>query len=586
MNNNTIKYFMWGFQKHMLLSLHTKAENLFKNIDFNLNPEITLIGLIDEESNDRHPVCIECYSNKEDVVEELVSQFSGLIELAKELEKVDPNSLMTHTHPVAQDNHLSQVKMDSYRKAIKNIIKKHDYRNEKLPFVSYPVKIEAHLVFVVLNLNKKAYDKHYSLRGKDESRFLIYKSFLSALSYEFIMAAQETLHNPDRGLVSVSVSDEELVRSAARRLTYTAAIAGSNGHGFGLYDACNEISSLRYEGASGFGSLIVCENGHSNIKMTLKLKKPIGLREYRKVRKILEMSGENASIITDSELIYGLGKIDGKYNPMEESLFEIRFVDHYEWMLFHDSIPMLKVKYGYPSLPKETIKREKFFSDSRRVFTKVTAGELDNLWDIVQEATKQLHGTLLVISENAESEAIRLGNQCFEIEPQVLPLEMINQVTSIDGALIVDTKSKCYATGVILDGLATDNGDSARGARYNSAIRYYDHICDVIPTMLIIISEDGMINIVPDLRPQINHDDIIKSIDDLEKMSKTIDLQISDYNKCMSYFNKIKFYLTQDECKKINELRFTIESNRPADEMRIVYEQFSPNKEMSASYYL
>lgn len=106
------------------------------------------------------------------------------------------------------------------------------------------------------------------------------------------------------------------------------------------------------------------------------------------------MSNENASIITDTKYIYGLGVISTAYNPVDENIYEIRFIDHFKWILFHNNIPLMNVKYTFPSLP----------------------------------------------------------------------LNMIQQVTAIDGALLIDMKGICYAAGLILDGLATDKGDSARGA--------------------------------------------------------------------------------------------------------------------------
>jgi hypothetical protein len=58
----------------------------------------------------------------------------------------------------------------------------------------------------------------------------------------------------------------------------------------------------------------------------------------------------------------------------------------------------------------------------------------------------------------------------------------------------LDLEGKCHSIGVILDGLASERGDAARGARYNSAIRYVEssaHAC-----LAVVLSEDGLINII------------------------------------------------------------------------------------------
>lgn len=39
----------------------------------------------------------------------------------------------------------------------------------------------------------------------------------------------------------------------------------------------------------------------------------------------------------------------------------------------------------------------------------------------------------------------------------------MKKITAIDGAVLIDPSSTCYAIGVILDGLASDKGSPARG---------------------------------------------------------------------------------------------------------------------------
>ncbi len=78
--------------------------------------------------------------------------------------------------------------------------------------------------------------------------------------------------------------------------------------------------------------------------------------------------------------------------------------------------------------------------------------------------------------------------------------------------------------GVILDGLATTKGDSSRGSRYNSAIRYYEHFGKDAPLVIVVVSEDGMINLIPDLRPQIKHSLIEESIDNFNSLLNVTNL--------------------------------------------------------------
>jgi hypothetical protein len=108
--------------------------------------------------------------------------------------------------------------------------------------------------------------------------------------------------------------------------------------------------------------------------LTLELINPINIGNYRTVRKFLELSENNTSIVSDSVSIYGLGEIRGKYNPTTESLFVIKFLDHYKWELLHDNNSLMIVEYGIPALPKDKIDRKKFYADFPRILKGITKG--------------------------------------------------------------------------------------------------------------------------------------------------------------------------------------------------------------------
>lgn len=71
-------------------------------------------------------------------------------------------------------------------------------------------------------------------------------------------------------------------------------------------------------------------------------------------------------------------------------------------------------------------------------------------------------------------------------------------MTNIDGAVFIDNTGKCHAIGVVVDGETVVKGDAGRGARYNSVNNYVEWLYQTKQEYFIgiIISEDGMINIV------------------------------------------------------------------------------------------
>src|SRR5262249_11032992 len=161
-------------------------------------------------------------------------------------------------------------------------------------------------------------------------------------------------------------------------------------------------------------------------------------------------------------------------------------------------------RFGKPYLPRLTGYESKLRQDLPRLFPTIAADARETLVSLVRQAEGERHGTLLVISADAAAESVRLGNQATAIEPCLLTPELLSHLTGIDGAVIIDPRGYCHALGVILDGLATSHGDPARGARFNSAVRYVQSAIDRgIMTLAVVVSEDGGIDFIPNPPPQI-----------------------------------------------------------------------------------
>lgn len=587
--NCVIDQFMWGYQRYFQISLGSFAERIFSKLDIDLQPKTFLVGIRNEGLGNRHEICLEpedCGYMQRD--------FKNVRKLAAQLELVDSESKIIHTHPIAQKNHKIRIKNNALRDAILKTVQRSSVYSDLLTYVSYPTEKEGYSIFVILQVRKSAYESHYRLsKEKFKERYHISVSLINSTIDKFLEAASHELYVPNAGagLDFSKYESDEIIKAAGKNFMYTLSSKGKTLYGLhGLWDACNIISSLTYEGEEGVGGIIIAPRDHQNIRMNLILDNPIKISEYRKVRKFLELSDQKNYLISDSYLMYGLGQIFGDYNPINEDLFLVNFTQHYHWEVSHAGNCLMKVSYNQPHLPKTKINRKKFYSDLERIFEGIRGKDLDNLWLIVNEALKQKHGTMLVVSEKAKDEAKRLANQCFTIKPTALNEETIkiNKITSIDGAVLLSPDGICHAIGVILDGLATDKGDSARGARYNSAVRYYENIKQEFPCILIIISEDGMVNFVPDLMPQVKRSFIIEKINELKELEKSDKIKVKDFNMNLDWLEQHKFYLSQDQCDEINNLRTDIEKKLEeqlgADYMKIVRYDLEPNPEMNESY--
>ena len=272
------------------------------------------------------------------------------------------------------------------------------------------------------------------------------------------------------------------------------AAAGTHG----LYDACNGVAALRHEGDEGVGTMLVSRRNHPAVVPVLTLESPIPLRDYRRIRKLLELSEGRNSLITDATDVFGLGYLVEPTDSQFEPLFTVHFTKHYSWELSHNSELMMKVVSNTPRLPQGTIDENNFTEAVRRVFPAVDGAGVAYLWELTLRATKQTNGTILLISEGAAQEAARLTRQCFRVAPRLMTPSVLRLVTNIDGAVLIDPAGTCFAIGVILDGLATEKGDSSRGSRYNSALRYVES--SRYPVLAIVVSEDGWIDLLPPVR--------------------------------------------------------------------------------------
>lgn len=572
---------MWGYQSHFQIRAESKAERVFKMLNPQFNPEVFLVGILEDELEDRYPVCLE-----PEYPGIRVSAFADVHKVAKTLRSVDPESRMYHSHPIAQENQEKRLDARSYRNAILEILNRElAYEDEKC-YVSYPAKVEGYQVFIVLKLKKTVLSAHYNLNKMVfNDRFEIRTSFTESVIMLFLNGCREALYGPSPGTDTIGPEDVELFRVAADDFMNTISQVGGNIDGlYGLFDVCNTISSLRYEGGEGIGKMVIARRGHKNVRMILDLAEPIDMSNHRKVRKFLEVADKRSVIFSDSAYIFGLAELVGHYNPTEESLFEIEFLQHYKWDVKHDGHTMMTVSYMQPQLPRERLDKQLFNNDIARIFSKIDKHDIEYLWELIEIAVQQQHGTMLVISDTAKIEARRLGKQSFALQPVRLNKEFFRKITAIDGAVLLDRKGVCHAIGVILDGKASEHGDSSRGARYNSAVRYMDGTKK--PTMIVIVSEDGMIDIIPKLRKQIKHSVITDAINKFrtfagEEFSRRV------FYKFMNYFKEVQFYLTKEECDEINSLRRQLETHPDATEgLHMNFADMVPNPEMNASFYL
>ena len=108
--------------------------------------------------------------------------------------------------------------------------------------------------------------------------------------------------------------------------------------------------------------------------------------------------------------------------------------------------------------------------------------------------------------------------------------------------------------------------------------------------MVVIISDDGDVNIMPELPPQISKKIIQNIIDNVKQqvgiVQKGGTINTGDFNKLVSLVKKLSIYFTKDECDLLNTSFAQLESNcEPKDVPRIVYSNIIPNNDFDAKLY-
>jgi hypothetical protein len=578
---DSCKSLMWEQQLHCQISLQLAAEELFNSLDERLIPKVFMLGIKIKGKQEVfvNLECKDCNYSATDFnsLKSIPLQFSNSL-------KDKPDNPLK--------NEVSSDLATALRLEIQKILRQHPKCKAIESFLSPPAFINGYLVFIITELNKTVMDSFYSLTKDYSSAYnglRMSRSFMESIIKIYLHASTNALKAKSQSEFNIlSKSRDEMVSNAAQDFMYTIASAGHNSNDLQLlYDACNTISSLKYEGEEGLGKMIIAARDHCNVKINMELEEPIHIKDFRKVRKFLELANNDHLLISDAVYIYGLGKLTGKYLQQDESLFIIHFTKHFHWEVVHHDKIMISVSFRMPGLYNEKINKYKFYTTFARIFKDLNKEKLNRLWGLTVEATKQKHGTILAVSTAAEEEAERLGKQSFKIKPMVLKKELIHQITSIDGAVLLDTNCNCFAIGVILDGIASTSGDSSRGARYNSAIKYYEVIEKKAGIVLIVISEDGMINLIPDLKPQIRHKDISNKIEEFKSLDLTDSKDRRQFNLLMSFFDQNSFYFSPEECEIINDSKSRMENkHRFLEGINMIYDKFEPNLKMNNSYYL
>ncbi len=563
---------MWDGQADLRWSMEQLADEALDRAGVDLDARGFLVGL--PEADESLPVLIEPSRRAFDVtgLETLLGSAQRQFDALPEPMEQDEFTASEHYDAARLEGCRRQVVTDALTNGAR-------FADRTLR-VGLSVVVGSYRVFPVLAFRESSLEALPRLHRHQASGLVIDESFPEAIITDVLRAASREL---DRVVPAtlMGVDAGAILRSAADSFVNSVVSRTGQEYPHGLRDALDAVSAETYEGRASLGSLILAAPEHPGVTQDILFDQETALTAPSHFRKMLEMSGRGLRLLTDGRTAFGLGSLT-RGDLDAEDCFVIDVVGNGAWELWHGSTALLRMDHGQPSVPTEAMNPDTFSDTVRRVFGQ--DADADVLWDMAQVCAGQQHGTMLVVHPDAANEGKRLLPQSFTITPTVLGGRAFKNLTKIDGAVLVDPYGACHAVGVILDGAATGTGDASRGARYNSAIRYLAG--EGKGSMVIIVSEDGTIDLLPTLMRRVRRQTVQTRVDQFLEAVRDEE----DYEKLARLNHaceKVEFYLTAEQCELLNEARESVEERRWAEErVRLQVVPVQPHPGMDESYFI
>lgn len=570
-----ITMFMWGYQGSFRVHLELKAKRVLQEIAPTLDPDALLVGIRVPERQDVWPVCVEPEDGEWET-----APFLACFDRAEDIYQSHEGHNILYGDEARTRDQPENIRKSSVRRAVQETLDQYDKTHATRTFCSRPERIGAYHVVCALQFNRAHLNEYPSLAEPIEHPpYKISGGFLELVIEELLDEAQRVLWSPDPGRFGMfDLEREAIFRRAGDTFCSVLTLAAKDLLFQGTLEKFDKIAAQLYERREGLGRLVVAAPKHEAVDLAIEFSTAVPLEHARWSRKILEMAGDEFCCVCNSTS--GIRGIGALINPHADGVFFVEFLGHAKWQLRHKGKVLLQSESGVPQLPREQIKESTFKSTFRRIFKETTPEDDDRSWQLVLAATRQRHGTMIVFSGDAESEATRLRKDGTCLTPVSLPPILVQRVTSIDGAILIDRHGTCFAVGVILDGTANGEGSPARGARFNSARRYVASQGD-IAILVLVISEDGSVDMIPQLRPQIARSAIERRINRLRQCT------LENFHKVRNWLVDHAFYLTPEQCRIVNEEFARIEG-APREPMRVHIDTgvFKAHPDMDDSYYL
>lgn len=262
-----------------------------------------------------------------------------------------------------------------------------------------------------------------------------------------------------------------------------------------VLDAVLGISRTLEEGLAPVGRIVFVEpvlmKKVSFLLRFLPFERP-GLTNFKHVVKLLlAVRNSDRTLVSDGKSIIGIAS--GKLPNYHLSAY---FQSGHGFLVINEQ-PICSFYDGnFHSSTRKTklVELEELLLESHLIAPDKQSLLFKVVMEIVHHAGEEKYGCTLVIDLN--NPPINLSGQ--KIEPPLdlkIPklLDLTKSLSKMDGALHIGPDLKLHRFACILDGLSIPNEDRARGARFNSALRFTSQNTN---TIVVVVSADRPVSLI------------------------------------------------------------------------------------------
>ncbi|CCO24691.1 DNA integrity scanning protein DisA nucleotide-binding domain protein [Maridesulfovibrio hydrothermalis] len=261
-----------------------------------------------------------------------------------------------------------------------------------------------------------------------------------------------------------------------------------------ILDAVLGISKTKEEGAWARGDLIFIEASElDSINYMAKFpenERP-SLKNHKHVRKLLQsVESSSRTLVSDGKCVVGIAAVTPTNNSISA---------HFkgDWgLLYLGSTPVCSfgdAKFSSTNHKPNLVQLEEYLLEQD-----LNADTRHKLFQLVIQmitsANHRSHGCTLVLDFN--DEPVQISGQTMEVPLDLCEPEMrglARSLTKLDGAVHISKDLKLHGFACLLDGKAVSGENRARGARFNSALRFTAEHKNLI---VIVVSSDKPVSLI------------------------------------------------------------------------------------------